>query len=433
MEKVMLRALTSVLLSLALGLAAANVAAQAPIVSSVVAQGVGKDPELAAKNAAENALTQVVGQFIDSEKQISKRAEIVDGIRSETKYIDTKTRAYSQGSVQSFDILNVETRDGLTYLTARVGVRVEDFRAYISRRTEGKAEVKEGIFAQVATTTDREATAKTFIFSKFVPELINGTVVKFRVGTPALLVDSPARGRFAASDDYRMTCDDFKKYLSTNTCAQLAAPTFETLASMQCIATHFRFDAAKSIAIPIKISLDDDFAANLTNTLKNISSNKGSTEQVCSGDSLCVAYFESLGNYFSTGKIEFYEIGAIKKADLLSPSQSDPQDKHIMLQLQKHMATPPAYEIELQDANGNVTAKTISRLPRMMAGASATSCELTQSQGSFEAVMLNAASPLQVDQNFNLVVRRETSAWLVLQPTPDQLKSTKSVVVRFKK
>jgi hypothetical protein len=128
MEKVMLRALTSVILSLALGLAAANVAAQAPIVSSVVAQGVGKDPELAAKNAAENALTQVVGQFIDSEKQISKRAEIVDGIRSETKNIDTKTRAYSQGSIKSFEILNIETRDGLTYLTAQVGVRVEDRR-----------------------------------------------------------------------------------------------------------------------------------------------------------------------------------------------------------------------------------------------------------------------------------------------------------------
>jgi len=48
----------------------------------VMSSGVGKDIESAIQNAAEAALTQVVGSFIDSNKIIEKRKEIKNGIKS---------------------------------------------------------------------------------------------------------------------------------------------------------------------------------------------------------------------------------------------------------------------------------------------------------------------------------------------------------------
>ena len=51
----------------------------------MMSSGVGKDIESAIQNAAEAALTQVVGSFIDSNKLIEKRKEIKNGIKTQTK------------------------------------------------------------------------------------------------------------------------------------------------------------------------------------------------------------------------------------------------------------------------------------------------------------------------------------------------------------
>jgi hypothetical protein len=73
-------------------------------------------------------LTQVVGTFLQTNTQLDKRTQISDGIRSEVKTIDSKTREYSQGSIQQFDLLSSEARDGLIRVQARVTVRLDDFR-----------------------------------------------------------------------------------------------------------------------------------------------------------------------------------------------------------------------------------------------------------------------------------------------------------------
>ena len=56
-------------------------------IKTVTANGFGTTLESAAQNAAENALTQVVGSFIDAETQIKKQKEIRDGVISKTKII----------------------------------------------------------------------------------------------------------------------------------------------------------------------------------------------------------------------------------------------------------------------------------------------------------------------------------------------------------
>jgi hypothetical protein len=97
----------------------------------VITEGVGKDIERAVQMAAEAALTQVVGSFIDSDKLIEKYKEIKDGITTQTKSISSSISEYSQGSIQRLDVLEVEEDNGLFRVTAKVTVRIEDFKHYI--------------------------------------------------------------------------------------------------------------------------------------------------------------------------------------------------------------------------------------------------------------------------------------------------------------
>ena len=57
-------------------------------IQTVTASGFGTTLESAFQNAAENALTIVVGSFIDAETQIKKQKEIRDGVISKTKIIN---------------------------------------------------------------------------------------------------------------------------------------------------------------------------------------------------------------------------------------------------------------------------------------------------------------------------------------------------------
>ena len=89
-------------------------------IKTVTSNGFGTTLESAAQNAAENALTQVVGSFIDAETQIKKQKEIRDGVISKTKIIKKDIKDYSQGSIKYFEILNIQENGSIFNVTARV-------------------------------------------------------------------------------------------------------------------------------------------------------------------------------------------------------------------------------------------------------------------------------------------------------------------------
>ena len=109
--------------------------------STVISSGVGKDIESAIQNAAEAALTQVVGSFIDTNKLIEKRKEIKNGIKTQSKKVSSKVSQYSQGSIQSLDIIDVVEKGGLTYVTVKVSVRIEDFEKYMKKIVSAEKKV----------------------------------------------------------------------------------------------------------------------------------------------------------------------------------------------------------------------------------------------------------------------------------------------------
>jgi len=204
---------------------------------TVVVSGFGVSPDLAAQNAAQNALTQVVGTFIDSETLVKKRKEISDGVTNVTKEITSRVNEFSQGSIKSIEILDIGSQGPFVKVNAKVVVRVTDFKAYIKTYAEGEVSLNQGLFAQVATVQKNEQSRESIIFNKILLPLLSGEASEFVVGKPVLLANS----------EYS---DLFSEYPNS----QLANKS--------------------SVVIPVEIKLKDGFLSDAISTLDSIADKK---------------------------------------------------------------------------------------------------------------------------------------------------------------
>ena len=220
-------------------------------IQTVTASGFGSTLESAFQNAAENALTIVVGSFIDAETQIKKQKEIRDGVISKTKIIKKDVRDYSQGSIKYFEVLNIEQKASIYIVTARVDVRIEDFRAYIKNLAYGSTKINQGLFSSIKTDEDNVEN-KLDLLGKITNPLLFAEVIDINIGTPQRLVDLSAFGcRYNREDE------------SIDICTGEA----------RSIKVH-AFPPKGSIVIPVTFELNKDFLDNAINILDNISSHK---------------------------------------------------------------------------------------------------------------------------------------------------------------
>lgn len=141
-------------------------------IATVVTVGIGKDVESATRQAAEAALTQVVGSFIDSSKLVERNSEIHDGIASQTRRVSSKISEYSQGSIQRIDVLDVEETGGLVRVSASVSVRIEDFRHYIEETVLAEKEIRPGVFAQIKTTEEQHQNVENLVRERVLDPLL---------------------------------------------------------------------------------------------------------------------------------------------------------------------------------------------------------------------------------------------------------------------
>jgi len=144
---------------------------------TVITEGLGKDIERAVQMAAEAALTQVVGSFIDSDKLIEKRKEIKDGIKTQTKSISSKLSEYSQGSIERLDVIEVEEEDGLTRVTAKVTVRIEDFKHYITETVLAEKKIKKGLLGKLKVKEKQAGGVADLLIDKVFNPLLDFQVV----------------------------------------------------------------------------------------------------------------------------------------------------------------------------------------------------------------------------------------------------------------
>ena len=150
----------------------------------VVIEGIGRDVAEAAQNAAQNALTNIVGSFIDSKTELEKKIQIQDGVKSLTKSINTDIKEYSQGSIQRFEILKISKANGFFNITAKVVVRVDDFKVYIKKLAEAQTQVNEGLFAQIKIEDKQNKNAAALIYDRILLPLVKGDGIDFSITAP---------------------------------------------------------------------------------------------------------------------------------------------------------------------------------------------------------------------------------------------------------
>jgi len=224
------------------------------IIKTVTASGFGNSIEAASQNAAENALTQVVGSFIDAETLIKKRREIREGVISKTKVIKKDIKDYSQGSIKYFEILNIQENGSIFNITARVDVRIEDFRSYIKELASDTKEIDSGLFTSIKAD-EENIKNKLALLGKILNPLISAEVTKIDIGNPQRLNNLSAFNCNYISGGYKISCPNGKYYRTGG----------------------LKMSANGSLVFPITFDLDEDFKKNSENILENISNQKTSS------------------------------------------------------------------------------------------------------------------------------------------------------------
>lgn len=204
------------------------------VLKTVISEGVGSDLDSAAKKAAENALTQVVGEFIQVDKQISKSSALENGVKSESKKIDLNTREYSQGYIKSFRIKNSAEEEGQYKVRAEVIVRVDQFREFVSKKASGEVDITPEVYIGEQKNSENGKQAADIIINSIILPLYKGEAYKITPGKPVLYQSIEEKSKNSAP--FQMHSED--------------------------------------IAIPVKSEINDAFLVNTTKILESISANK---------------------------------------------------------------------------------------------------------------------------------------------------------------
>jgi len=99
---------------------------------TVTVKGFGESVDNAVKNAAFNALTKVVGSFMDAESYFKYQEEIKNAIVKQTESFSYDVQEYSKGSITLFEIINKSKEDGIYKISANVTVGLENFQTYLN-------------------------------------------------------------------------------------------------------------------------------------------------------------------------------------------------------------------------------------------------------------------------------------------------------------
>jgi hypothetical protein len=160
----------------------------API-ATVIVDGLGATID----SAVQNALTQVVGSFVDTETQVAKHSEIAEGVRRQTRDISNKTREYSQGSIKSFDVLTSRQDGAIMSVAAKVAVQIDVLHEQLRQALSGTTGVSKGLFAQAATEQTQQVNAEGMSIDHIVMPLAQGAGLSLKVGAPTKLDINAAR------------------------------------------------------------------------------------------------------------------------------------------------------------------------------------------------------------------------------------------------
>ena len=136
--------------------------------------GVGKGVDTALQNAAEIALMNTVGTFIDAETLISNRTEIRDGVKKYSKSFSNEVLEASKGTIEKIDILETRNENGLVYVDAVILVRVDDLKVLIEPIIKAEKKISKGLFAKVRKTKNQQEDREKLLLKRVFYPIISG-------------------------------------------------------------------------------------------------------------------------------------------------------------------------------------------------------------------------------------------------------------------
>ena len=220
-------------------------------IKTVIASGYGTSIESAAQNAAQNALTNIVGTFISAKTMLEERKKIIDGILNESIVIKENISSYSQGSIKYFEILNTKQTGSIYNVTAKVDVRIDNFRSYIKKLALQTKEISTtNLIAEMGANTDN-LNNKFKFFKEIITPIYEGEVIDIEIGK--------IRSLNSLINDKNCTA-----YLPGRFCM----PKPDSIRFM---------NVENSVFFTFQLKLKKDFYKNFINTLDNISDSKTSS------------------------------------------------------------------------------------------------------------------------------------------------------------
>ena len=156
---------------------------------TTITKGYGSTAKQSLQNAVSNALTQAVGSYLDVDTQINKRTEIeietqkltnnlgelLSQKKTVTKEITNKISEYSNGVINSVDVLEVKQENGLFITTAKVVIRDDRLKVRFAAIASVKAPMKAGILANIIEKKSQANNLSEILSSKVILPLWNGT------------------------------------------------------------------------------------------------------------------------------------------------------------------------------------------------------------------------------------------------------------------
>ena len=226
----------------------------------VFASGVGKTEDLALKNAAENALFQVAGSYIDRDKLVKKRKVIQNGIISSSQNISTNLRQYSKGYIKKIDVIKLIQKGSLFKVLTVIYVQKNDFSPYVKKLAGDTVTVNPGLFDSILKDS-ADQLSKTKQVLHLLKPIEDGTAFRIAEGKVQTL------SQYVSSADCRSVIDIY------NSKVDRYDRSYYTRMHTECLHDTSRysgFDRLSTIVIPFSISLDLNFKHHLIETLSRL-------------------------------------------------------------------------------------------------------------------------------------------------------------------
>jgi len=233
------------------------------IIKTVITKGYGTSIDDAALNAAEDALSQIVGSFIDSETIIKRKKEIKEGIIDSSKIINKDVRNYSQGSIKYFEILEIKNNGPIFIVEAKVGVRVEAFKAYIKKLAFEQKNIETiNLFAEMQSKKNNLEN-KYGLLKKLIHPIERGEVTEITIGELISFNEFIESGKCeeAFSNRYEV---GMRLYRNHDFCSKNSQRLYNK-----------KMSPDKMVIFNFSLKIKDDYLDNIYNTFDKISDHKG--------------------------------------------------------------------------------------------------------------------------------------------------------------